>query len=162
MSHIEYYPEGGWSPLLESATREVFEVMLGAKLDPFQDDPLLVTEMIAMIGLSGRVAGVVSFHCTAQGARRMAARMLGSAAPSTSDAAEEEDTARDAVGEICNMVAGSFKTKLGQVGDECKLSVPTIISGAECNMQASPGGTHVQMPFTFEGSPIAVALNLKA
>lgn len=159
MNYIEYYPEGGWSPLIESATREVFEVMLGSKLEPFQDDPSLVTEMIAMVGLSGRVAGVVSFHCTAQGAQRMATKMLGTAA---APAAEEEDTARDAVGEICNMVAGSFKNKLGQVGDECKLSVPTIISGAECTMQANPGGTHVQMPFTFEGSPIAIALNLRA
>jgi chemotaxis protein CheX len=154
MSHLMFYPETGWTPLIESATREVFEVMLGAKLEPFQDDPSLVTEMIAMVGLTGRVAGVVSFHCTAQGARAMAAKMLGSSP-------QEDDSARDAVGEICNMVAGSFKNKLGQVGDECKLTVPTIISGAECMMQASPGGTHVQMPFTYEGSPIAVVLDLR-
>lgn len=153
-----YYPEGGWTPLLESATREVFEVMLGTKLEPFQDDPMLVTEMIAMVGLSGRVAGVVSFHCTAQGARNMASKMLGGAA----NPEEEDDTARDAVGEICNMVAGNFKNRLGQVGDECKLSVPTIISGAECTMQTSAGGTHVQMPFSYQGSPIAVALDLRA
>jgi len=152
-----FYPEGGWTPLIESAAREVFEVMLGTKLDPFQDDPLLVTEMIAMVGLSGSVAGVVSFHCTAQGARQMAAKMLGAAASPE----EEDDTARDAVGEICNMVAGTFKNKLGQVGDECKLSVPTIISGAECSMQTNASGTHVQMPFTYEGSPIAVALDLR-
>lgn len=152
-----YYPEGGWTPLLESATREVFEVMLGTKLEPFQDDPALVTEMIAMVGLTGRIAGVVSFHCTAHGARMMAAKMLG--APSNPE--EEDDTARDAVGEICNMVAGTFKTKLGQVGDECKLSVPTIISGAECTMQTNAGGMHVQMPFTYEGAPIAVALDLR-
>jgi chemotaxis protein CheX len=158
MNHIEYYPEGGWTPLIEAATREVFEVMLGVKLEPFQDDPALVTEMIAMVGLSGRIAGVMSFHCTAQGARRMAKIMLGSA----SSGQEEEDEARDAVGEICNMVAGTFKNKLGQVGNECKLSVPTIISGAECSMQANPGGTHVKMPFTFEGSPIAISLSLRA
>jgi hypothetical protein len=60
------------------------------------------------------------------------------------------------------MVAGSFKNKLGQVGDECKLSVPTIISSAECTMHPNPSGTHVQMPFTFEGSPIAVALDLRS
>jgi chemotaxis protein CheX len=159
MSHIEYYPEGGWSPLIESAAREVFEVMLGTKLEPFRDDPALVTEMIAMVGLSGRVAGVMSFHCTAQGARKMATKMLGSAARPME---EDDDTARDAVGEICNMVAGTFKNKLGQVGNECKLSVPTIISGAECSMQANVEGTHVQMPFSFEGMPIAVALNLRA
>jgi len=152
-----YYPEGGWSPLLESAAREVFEVMLGTKLEPFQEDPSLVTEMIAMVGISGRVAGVVSFHCTAHGARQMAVKMLG--APVGSE--EEDDTARDAVGEICNMVAGTFKNKLGHVGDDCKLSVPTIISGAECTMQTNAGGTHVQMPFTYEGAPIAVALDLR-
>ena len=156
-----FYPDGGWSPLVEAAAREVFEVMLGIKLDPFQDDPSLITEMIAMVGLTGRVAGVVSFHCTAKAARHMAQVMLG--APATpSDPEEADDTARDAVGEICNMVAGTIKNRLGQVGDECKLSVPTIISGAECTMQSNPGGTHVQMPFTYQGSPIAVALDLKA
>lgn len=160
MSEV-FYPEGGWSPLVESAAREVFQVMLGTKLDPFQDDPAVITEMIAMVGLTGRVAGVVSFHCTARAARRMAQVMLGTAAASA-DPEEADDTARDAVGEICNMVAGTIKNRLGQLGDECKLSVPTIISGAECSMQSNPGGTHVQMPFTYEGSPIAVALDLKA
>ena len=152
-----YYPEGGWTPLLETAAREVFEVMLGTKLEPFQEEPTLVTEMIAMVGITGRVAGVVSFHCTAQSARNMAGKMLG--APAGDE--EEDDIARDAVGEICNMVAGTFKTKLGQVGDECKLSVPTIICGAECTMQTNAGGTHVQMPFTYEGAPIAVSLDLR-
>ncbi len=152
-----YYPDGGWTPLIEAAAREVFEVMLATKLEPFQDDPSLVTEMIAMVGITGRVSGVVSFHCTAQGARSMAAKMLGVAASPE----EEDDTARDAVGEICNMVAGTFKNKLGQVGDECKLSVPTIISGAECSMQTNPGGMHVQTSFTYEGAPIAVALDLR-
>lgn len=158
MSEV-FYPEGGWTPLVESAAREVFQVMLGTKLEPFQDDPSLITEMIAMVGLTGRVAGVVSFHCTAKAARRMAEVMLGASSPA--DQEEADDTARDAVGEICNMVAGTIKNRLGQLGDECKLSVPTIISGAECTMQSNPGGTHVQIPFTYEGCPIAVALDLK-
>lgn len=149
-------PKGGWIPALEAATREVFDVMLKTKLEAGGDHlPSAPTEVIAMVGLSGKLRGVVSFHCTSSAARQIAERMLGN------DIESVEDAARDAVGEVCNMVAGSFKTRLGTVGDECKLSVPTIISGADCYMQTEPGLLHLEAPFDFEGSPISVALDLR-
>lgn len=143
-------------PALEAATREVFDIMLKAKLEAAGDSlSPTAPELIAMVGLSGRLRGVVSFHCTSTAARQIAERMLGD------DIESVEDAARDAVGEVCNMVAGSFKTRLGNVGDECKLSVPTIISGAECYMQTEPGLLHLEAPFHFEGLPISVALDLR-
>ncbi len=149
-------PKGGWMPALEAATREVFDVMLKTKLEASPDGPAASpTEVIAMVGLSGKLRGVVSFHCSSGAAKEIAARMLGP------DVDSVEDSARDAVGEVCNMVAGSFKTRLGTVGDECKLSVPTIISGADCYMQTEEGLLHVVAPFNFQGSPISVALDLR-
>ena len=144
-----------WKPVLESAAREVFEVMLKTKLEPVAADSHAATEMIAMVGLSGGLNGMVSFHCTVDAARRMAAKMLHS------ESQQPEDTARDAVGEICNMVAGSFQNHLGQTGADCKLSVPIIIAGGACSMQTETMGVHVKVPFRFEGSPIFVALDLR-
>jgi chemotaxis protein CheX len=148
-------PPGGWNKLLEEATREVFDVMLKTPLDPVAS-ATGDAELIAMVGLSGRVAGVVSVHCTAAGAREIATKMLQG--PLAEE--EAEDTARDAVGEVCNMVAGNFKTRLGTAGDDCKLSVPTIIAGAACSMTPQNQGVHVEVPFQFSGSPLRIVLDL--
>ena len=37
----------------------------------------------------------------------------------------------DALGEICNMVAGNFKNKVSGLGNGCMLSVPTVITGRD-------------------------------
>ena len=37
----------------------------------------------------------------------------------------------DAMGEICNMVAGNFKNKIAGLSAGCMLSVPTVITGSE-------------------------------
>lgn len=150
-------PAGGWGPVLESATREVFDVMLKSSLEPLAG-AAGNAELIAMVGLSGRMAGVVSVHCTSAGAREIAAKMLQSPPPPE----QEEDVARDAVGEICNMVAGNFKTRLGAAGDDCKLSVPTIVAGAQCSMTPQNQGTRVEVPFQFAGSPLRIVLDLRA
>jgi len=150
-------PAGGWAPVLEEATREVFDVMLKAPLEA-TPDAAARAELIAMVGLSGRLAGVVSVHCTAAGAREIASKMLQGPPPE----GEEEDTARDAVGEVCNMVAGGFKTRLGTVGADCKLSVPTIIAGGQCFMTPQNAGVHVEVPFQFAGSPLRVILDLRS
>jgi len=150
-------PAGGWAPVLEEATREVFDVMLKAPLES-KAAAAGNAELIAMVGLSGRLAGVVSVHCTAAGAREIASKMLQGPPPE----GEEEDTARDAVGEVCNMVAGGFKTRLGTAGADCKLSVPTIIAGGQCFMTPQNAGVHVEVPFQFAGSPLRVILDLRS
>ncbi len=150
-------PVGGWGPVLESATREVFDVMLRTPLEPLGGDAAANAELIAMVGLSGRLAGVVSVHCTAAGAREIAMKMLQGEPPE----GEEEDTTRDAVGEVCNMVAGNFKSKLGTVGADCKLSVPTIVAGGSCMMTSESRGVHIEVPFQFAGSPLRIMLDLR-
>jgi chemotaxis protein CheX len=149
-------PAGGWGPVLESATREVFDVMLRSPLEPL-GGAAGNAELIAMVGLSGRMAGVVSVHCTSAGAREIATKMLQGPPPE----GQEEDTARDAVGEVCNMVAGNFKSRLGAAGDDCKLSVPTIVAGAQCSMTPQNRGVRVEVPFQFAGSPLRIVLDLR-
>lgn len=162
MSSRVMEPAGGWAPVLESATREVFDVMLKTPLQSHASGGASAgaanAELIAMVGLSGQLAGVVSVHCTAAGAREIASKMLQGAAPE----GEEEDTARDAVGEVCNMVAGHFKTKLGGAGVDCRLSVPTIVAGGSCMMTHEGQGIHVEVPFQFAGSPLRIVLDLRS
>ncbi|MCH8267468.1 MAG: chemotaxis protein CheX [Acidobacteria bacterium] len=151
-------PQGDCAPMLETATREVFEIMLGAQVNsPSESEPPPVADLTAMVGLAGRICGVLSLRCEATSACRMAAKMLGVEAVET---AEFGDDARDAIGEICNMVAGNFKAKLAGLVEGCVLSVPTVITGADYQLHMLADGTRTEISFGFEGSPVWITLDL--
>lgn len=81
----------------------------------------------------------------------MASRMLGI------DADKAGPEMWDAVGEICNLVAGNFKNKVS--GDGCMLSVPTVITGADYNVH-SMVNDNLHRTLLFEGQPVVVSLEI--
>jgi chemotaxis protein CheX len=143
-----------WGPTLELSMREVFMLMLASPLEllpePPEEDGLDIT---AMVGLAGQVCGILSLRCGAKAAGRMASRMLGV------DPSRAGPEMWDAVGEICNMVAGSFKNKISGLGDGCLLSVPTVITGGNYSVH-SRVSDNVQTWLSFEGEPLIVSLEV--
>jgi outer membrane protein OmpA-like peptidoglycan-associated protein len=96
--------EENWLPILEVAMLEVFEIMLGCQLKPAdQSQQKPKGGFTAIVGLAGALCGVVTVCCAAETARQIAKGMLG-------DAADSEAQVADALGEICNMVAGNFES----------------------------------------------------
>ncbi len=97
--------EENWLPVLELAVEEVFEIMLGCRVKPVEkaEHPTTGREFTAMIGLAGALCGIITICCSAKSAGEMATKMLGDAATSQSEVG-------DALGEICNMVAGNFES----------------------------------------------------
>jgi CheY-specific phosphatase CheX len=148
-------PLGGWAPVLEHAAREIFEVMLGLPLQRADAEPPIVADLTVMVGLSGKMRGVFGLHCTAQSACAMASTLLGAATD------EFDERVLDAVGEVANMIAGSFKSKVPGVGEGCVLSVPTVISGADYHLHSVIRGEHVEISLTFSGSPLWLTLDLR-
>lgn len=150
-------PASGWMAALEAATREVFEVMLGIPLRAVSDaEPPLVADLTVMIGLSGQLRGVLSLHCTADSACDWVSRLLGK------EHMEFNQNVRDGIGEIGNMVVGSFKRKLPPgVDDNCMISTPTVISGSDYHLHALSGGEHVEVSMGFAGAPLWVTLDLR-
>jgi chemotaxis protein CheX len=150
-------PANGWAAALEAATREVFEVMLGIPLRAVSDaEPPLVADLTVMVGLSGQLRGVLSLHCTAESACLWVSRMLGV------EHAEFSQHVRDGIGEIANMMVGSFKRKLPPgVDDNCMISTPTVISGSDYHLHALSGGEHVEVSMGFAGAPLWVTLDLR-
>ncbi len=150
-------PAGGWATALEAATREVFEVMLGIPLRAVSDaEPPLVADLTVMVGLSGQLRGVLSLHCTVDSACLWVSRMLGV------EHAQFNQSVHDGVGEIANMVVGSFKRKLpAGVDDNCMISTPTVISGSDYHLHTLSGGEHVEVSMGFAGAPLWVTLDLR-
>jgi chemotaxis protein CheX len=144
-----------WAGLLQQAAQEVFELMLASRLtivqEPVAEEALDVT---SMVGLAGQLCGVVSVRCTSKSAARMAAKMLGL----ENDPSGPEMW--DAVGEVCNMVAGNFKNKLSGVREACMLSVPTVITGNNYSMHSLTNSGALCASFLFESEPIIFSLEV--
>jgi len=144
-----------WEVLLDSATREVFELMLGTPLLPLGHvSPPRVFDYTAMIGLAGQICGVLSLRCTAASAFSIAARMLGV------ERVESEDSVRDAIGEMCNIAAGNFKTKIAGMADQCYLSVPMVVSGRDYQLHPLADGARIEIVLGFQNAPLWVTLDL--
>lgn len=144
-----------WRELLAKAACEVFEVMVGTSLVKARDHGLtVIADYTAMVGIAGGLCGVLSIRGSSESARRIAANMLGV------DDVNSGSSVLDAFGEVCNMIAGSFKSRIGGSGDSCALSVPTVISGKDYSLYSLANEERIEVIFTFEGRPLSVTLDL--
>jgi len=110
--------------------RDVFTTMVG--VEDLLHLPLLVdpkthfSECItAMVGLAGIFNGLVSLHVPQKLALSFTSSMIGM------EVTELNEDVNDALGEIANMIAGSFKHHLSKDGHEVRLSTPSVVSGKE-------------------------------
>lgn len=111
-------------------------------------------DVTAMVGLAGQLCGVLSVRCEDKAAALMTSKMLGL------EPAKVGPDVSDAVGEICNMVAGNFKNKIAGLGDGCLLSPPTVITGRDYNLRSLADFPVVEVRLLFEGLPIVISLRL--
>jgi chemotaxis protein CheX len=142
-------------PMLELSVREVFQIMLGCKIEAGAESAEAEKfDFTSMVGLAGQLTGVVTLRCSSEAAAMMASMMLGT------KVGEGDQQLWDATGEICNMVAGNFKNKLSGVSDSCMLSVPTVITGGDYTFHSLADGSELQIHLSFENLPMVVALQL--
>ena len=110
--------------------KDIFGTMVGLE-DllhlPIQIDPVTnFTDCISsLVGLAGTYNGLVSLHMPSDLAIRATSCMLGM------EVTEVGDDVNDAMGEIANMVAGSFKQHLSKGGLDVQISTPSVIYGKE-------------------------------
>jgi chemotaxis protein CheX len=143
-----------WSPLLELAAREVFQLMLGSELQSCPTEVSPGPGVTSMVGLAGKLCGVLSINCTEKAAAIMTSKMLG--VPLDKVGSEMSD----ALGEICNMVAGNFKNKIAGLGDGCMLSPPTVVTGSDYNLYALADSPALEVRMLFEEMPVILSLQV--
>jgi len=147
--------QGNWISLIEQAAREVFELMLGTKIQRCDDDTHGAANITAMVGLAGGLCGLMALRCNRDTARRMAAKMLGA------EPAAHGHEVQDAFGEICNMIAGNFKHQLEEVGANCMLSAPTVIAGSDYSLYPAPDSEEGRITVLFEDNPLTITLEIQ-
>ena len=143
-------PDSSWPALLQVGAKEVFQIMLQTDLAdlPNVADLTPAGDVTAMVGLAGALCGVMTIRCKSHTAEKITGRMLGSVG-----AVDPKDVP-DAIAEICNMVAGNFKSKITQLAEHCMLSVPTVIRGEDYEMVTVSDGDQITVGMTYEQAPI--------
>ena len=116
---------------LDGDVREIFSTMVGAEVSQSRT-MVTVTKfkdcVTAMVGFAGSYNGMISINTPQKLAKSFASQMLGM------DVTDVDDDVRDALGEIANMIGGSFKHHFVKDGHEVRLSTPSVISGEEYDM----------------------------
>jgi len=119
---------------LDASVEEVFRLMLGLECQhdagPAAHDRESVT---AVVGFGGLLSGACVFSLGAKAALKVAAQMTGMEFDAI------DNTVKDGIGEICNMLAGAWKGKVPEMAANTGLSVPAVITGRDYNL-------HVQAP----------------
>lgn len=111
------------------------------------DEPISVLEpnLSSLIGLAGDLKGILAVHCPSAVALGITSAMLGM------DVTELGEDAKDAIGEIANMVAGGLKVALAPTGKNIELAIPTTVVGQSIRTSGLSGATRIMIPFS---SPI--------
>jgi chemotaxis protein CheX len=143
-----------WIPLLNTAAKEVFELMLGCQLTASATAEETNMDVTAMVGLAGQLCGVLSVRCDGKAAALMTSKMLGVALDKVGP------EVADALGEVCNMVAGNFKNKIAGLAEGCMLSPPTVITGSDYNLHSMADSPAVEVRMQFENMPIVISLQI--
>ena len=69
-----------------------------------------------------------------------------------------DETVQDAIGEICNMLAGSWKSRVPELAADCGLSVPAVITGRDYNLHVLAPEFEVRHHYGFEDTCFEVTI----
>jgi chemotaxis protein CheX len=138
---------------LDASVEEVFHLMLGVTCQ--RDPGPLVTELesvTAVVGFGGLLSGACVFRSSGTAAMSIAAHMTGM------EFAEIDDTVKDGIGEICNMLAGAWKGKVPHLAANCGLSVPAVITGRDYNLHVQAPEFQLHHTYRFDDSMFDVTI----
>jgi chemotaxis protein CheX len=138
---------------LDRAVDEVFSTMMAVGCLPVEDNVGPEHETIsAVIGLAGALSGSMVLHSGSQAAISMAERLTG-VAPQGIDA-----MVRDAVGEVCNMIAGAWKGSDPRLASGCLLSTPTVVAGSSYELFSQRAPLRMERTYAFDECLFSITL----
>jgi chemotaxis protein CheX len=134
----------------DEAVAEVFGMMLGFNTEVLETtltNPDLegAGAITVVVGFSGAMMGNCEIRMATSAARSITAAMLGEEVTD-----EEDGSMNDAVGELCNMLAGGWKRRIDTLRSDCSLSPPTVISGKDYKVHTRMSSVQLTRTYRFE------------
>ena len=71
---------------------------------------------------------------------------------------EIDDTVKDAIGEVCNMLAGAWKGRVPDLSANCGLSIPAVITGSNYNIHVQAPEFRLHHTYRFDQTAFAVTI----
>lgn len=133
--------------------RTVLNTMLDVEPELVGHDaapPPGVRTLSAVVHITGAVDGAVVLHATEAFARAAAAKMFAIAAEDATTVDQQ-----DALGELCNVVGGNFKSLLPE---PCRLSLPTVVDGSDYSFRIPGSLKTAQYGLDVQGQPLLLRL----
>jgi chemotaxis protein CheX len=134
---------------LRTATQDVFETMLSMELgenEGIEALPPATRQVVGSVSMAGAVSGTVNIYVSDMFARVITADMLGM----DLDEVDSEEEIHDVVGELSNMIGGDLKSRLCDAGFECRLSIPSITSGKDFQIESKGWAINEQVFFEYQ------------
>lgn len=107
--------------------------------------------LTSLIGISGRLCGVVAMRFPPLTAKNLAERML------SVPVADDGEEIVDAIAEIVNMVAGAAKAKFG-FDPPLALGLPTVVDGAGYQMRHPERSVWLEVPYESDAGSFSLEL----
>lgn len=149
----EVFQESAHALHLDDAVDEVFRLMMGAPCLPVEESVAEGSETItAVIGLAGAMSGACTLRCGLETALRMAECMVGTR-PLELDA-----MVKDAIGEVCNMVAGAWKGRHSTLAGGCMLSTPAVVTGTNYQLHMQQQEFRIDRHYRFEEHSLSLSI----
>jgi len=138
---------------LDASVDEVFLMMLGVACTSIEEVAAEEDETItAVVGFGGLLSGACVFRSGASAALTIAAKLTGM------DFSEIDDTVKDAIGEVCNMLAGAWKGRVPDLSANCGLSIPAVITGSNYHIHVQAPEFRLHHAYRFDDSEFSVTI----
>jgi chemotaxis protein CheX len=145
--------------LLDVDVREIFSTMVGINISPCRTAAVQTKfsdSVSALVGFAGCYSGMIGLNASKKLAMDFTGQMLGM------EVTECDDDVSDALGEIVNMMGGSFKHHFVNDGHEVRLSTPSVISGDEYVMSVGIAPDTLVLTFEYGTEQFMVSLYLES
>jgi chemotaxis protein CheX len=123
---------------------------------PQANQPQPAAAVMGAVRFLGSLSGTVSFYASEDAACQIAGLLLGIAPE------EASDQTADAIGEITNMIAGTFRGKIALTGETLMITTPTVTRGTDFHAQHFHVVSRWLCPFQMGEHAVHVELILQA
>ena len=123
-----------------SSTHEVFSTMIPMEIKSdgsfYQKEDMISTDVISLVSFTGEHSGILAIFSCKEIALKITSNMLGI------EVTEIDQDAKDAMGEVANMIAGTLKNKIFEKFGAMHLSVTIVVAGGDLTISSSGGEKH--------------------
>ncbi len=138
---------------LDAAVEEVFALVLGCTCSRIAAvESSEQRSLMAVVGFGGVLSGACVLRCGAHAAMTMAGLMMREVF------SDLDTTVQDAMGEICNMLAGGCKGRIPELASECSLSIPAVITGMDYQIRVHTSQFQIRRFYRFDDVRLEVLI----